>query len=65
MLLILVVIIGSATNGATSWFNLGKFGIQPTELAKIATIVYLAALITKKGNESVNGRAVSSPYSLL
>ncbi|MCT1397649.1 cell division protein FtsW [Paenibacillus sp. LC231] len=49
MLLILVVIIGSATNGATSWFNLGKFGIQPTELAKIATIVYLAALITKKG----------------
>ncbi|KOR90627.1 putative lipid II flippase FtsW [Paenibacillus solani] len=49
LLLILVVIIGSATNGATSWFNLGKLGIQPTELAKIATIVYLAALITKKG----------------
>ena len=57
MLLILVVIIGSATNGATSWFNLGKFGIQPTELAKIATIVYLAALITKKGtNPSMEGR---------
>lgn len=49
ILLILVVILGTATNGASSWFNLGKLGIQPTELAKIATIVYLAALITKKG----------------
>ena len=49
LLLILVVIVGKATNGASSWFNLGKLGIQPTELAKLATIVYLAALITKKG----------------
>lgn len=49
ILLILVVVIGKATNGASSWFNLGKYGIQPTELAKIATIVYLSALITKKG----------------
>lgn len=49
ILLILVVVIGKATNGAASWFNLGKYGIQPTELAKIATIVYLSALITKKG----------------
>ncbi|UNK20227.1 putative lipid II flippase FtsW [Paenibacillus sp. N3/727] len=49
IMLILVVVVGKATNGASSWFNLGKLGIQPTELAKIATIVYLAALITKKG----------------
>lgn len=49
LLLILVVIVGKTTNGASSWFNLGKLGIQPTELAKLATIVYLAALITKKG----------------
>ncbi|NMO94672.1 putative lipid II flippase FtsW [Paenibacillus lemnae] len=51
ILLVLVVVIGRTTNGAASWFNLanGKLGIQPTELAKIATIGYLAALITKKG----------------
>lgn len=49
LLLILVVVTGEATNGAVSWFKIGKLGIQPTELAKIATIVYLAALITKKG----------------
>ncbi|MFI2857599.1 putative lipid II flippase FtsW [Paenibacillus sp. JSM ZJ436] len=49
ILLILVIVIGRTTNGASSWFNLGNLGIQPTELAKIATIGYLAALITKKG----------------
>lgn len=49
LLLVLVVILGTTTNGASSWFNLGKLGIQPSELAKIATIVYLAALISKKG----------------
>lgn len=49
ILLILLIIIGSATNGARSWFNMFSLGIQPTELAKIATIVYLAALISKKG----------------
>ncbi|WP_054958362.1 putative lipid II flippase FtsW [Paenibacillus dakarensis] len=49
LLLILVVVIGKATNGAASWFKLGTLGIQPSELAKITTIVYLAALISKKG----------------
>ncbi|GAE04383.1 cell division protein FtsW [Paenibacillus sp. JCM 10914] len=49
LLLVLVVVVGKTTNGAVSWFHLGSLGIQPTELAKIATIVYLAALITKKG----------------
>lgn len=51
LMLVLVVALGRSTNGASSWFNLfsGKLGIQPTELAKIATIVYLAALISKKG----------------
>lgn len=49
LLLILVVVVGKATNGAASWFKLGSLGIQPSELAKISTIVYLSALISKKG----------------
>lgn len=49
VMLILVPYIGSSTNGARSWFNIGGMGIQPTELAKITTILYLSALITKKG----------------
>ena len=49
IMLILVPYFGEVTNGARSWFRLGKLSIQPTEFAKLATILYLAALITKKG----------------
>lgn len=49
IMLILVPYIGEVRNGARSWFGIGSLGVQPTELAKIATILYLAALITKKG----------------
>lgn len=49
ILLILVPYLGELTYGARSWFRIGPLSLQPTELAKIATILYLAALITKKG----------------
>ncbi|OAB33822.1 putative lipid II flippase FtsW [Paenibacillus glacialis] len=49
LMLILVPYIGISQNGARSWFRLGPVSIQPTEFAKLATILYLAALITKKG----------------
>ncbi|MDQ0088320.1 cell division protein FtsW [Paenibacillus anaericanus] len=48
ILLMFVPFVG-AINGASSWITLGKFGIQPTELAKVTTILYLSALISKKG----------------
>ncbi|GJM77867.1 cell division protein FtsW [Paenibacillus sp. HMSSN-139] len=49
LMLVLVPFIGGRINGATSWFTIGTLGIQPTELAKITTILYLSALISKKG----------------
>ncbi|MFD0616495.1 putative lipid II flippase FtsW [Paenibacillus sp. GCM10027629] len=49
ILLALVPYVGESRNGARSWFGIGSLGIQPTELAKITTILYLAALISKKG----------------
>lgn len=52
ILLIAVLIpgIGSVKNGARSWIVLGSLGsIQPSEFAKLAIIIYLSALITKKG----------------
>lgn len=48
LLLFLVPIIGETRNGATSWIGVGTFGIQPTEFAKLAIILYLAAIIAKK-----------------
>ncbi|CAM4499059.1 putative lipid II flippase FtsW [Paenibacillus typhae] len=49
LVLLLLVAFSERTNGAKSWFNIGGLGIQPTELAKISIILYLSALITKKG----------------
>jgi cell division protein FtsW len=36
-------------NGSKSWLSIGPFGIQPSEFAKLATIIYLSSLISKKG----------------
>jgi cell division protein FtsW len=49
LMLILVPYLGVMQNGARSWFRFGPISVQPTEFAKLATILYLAALITKKG----------------
>jgi rod shape determining protein RodA len=36
--------LGSATNGAQSWFELGAYQVQPSEYAKVGMIVTLAAV---------------------
>ncbi|MBG9734011.1 putative lipid II flippase FtsW [Paenibacillus alvei] len=52
IMLALVPYIGQERNGARSWFGIGgTIGVQPAELAKISIVLYLAALITKKGEK--------------
>jgi len=48
IVLLIMVPFFSAINGASSWIRFAGLGIQPTELAKLAVILYLAAIITKK-----------------
>jgi rod shape determining protein RodA len=36
--------LGSTSNGAQSWFSLGAYQVQPSEYAKVAMIVVLAAV---------------------
>lgn len=47
-LLVLVYIIGTASHGSTRWIYIGSFGFQPSEFAKLALIVYMADLCTRK-----------------
>lgn len=50
ILLIAVLIpgIGTKINGARRWIDLGFFSLQPTEFAKMATILYLSAWFSVK-----------------
>ncbi|WP_195572482.1 putative lipid II flippase FtsW [Paenibacillus sp. 1001270B_150601_E10] len=49
VLLLWVLIGGNLVNGARRWISIGFFQFQPTEFAKLSLIIYLAALISNKG----------------
>ena len=46
LMLVSVLVIGSETKGAKSWFGIGEFGIQPSEFAKGATALALAKTLS-------------------
>jgi len=54
VLLVLVLIVGANTDGAVRWFSIGPFKMQPSEMTKFAIIVYLAAIISRKGDRIRN-----------
>lgn len=47
--LLIVVLFMPAVKGASRWIGIGGIGIQPSEVAKLMLIVYLADNITRKG----------------
>ncbi len=46
-----VLKIGSRAGGAIRWFRLGPLSFQPSELAKFALTVYLAALLARQAEK--------------
>jgi cell division protein FtsW len=48
ILLFLVLVIGTKVGGARRWIDLGPFSLQPTEFAKLATIMYLSSWFVHK-----------------
>ena len=46
-LLVIVLLLGKTVSGSTSWFNLGSFRIQPSEFAKITTVLALASYLSR------------------
>lgn len=55
-LLIAVLIpgIGAKINGSTRWIRLGGFNLQPSELAKLFMVIYVAGYLVRKQEELRN-----------
>jgi cell division protein FtsW len=51
LVLVLVSSHGLELKGAKRWVMLGPVSFQPTEMVKLAVIVYLASLLAKKGRQ--------------
>lgn len=47
LMLVIVLLLGKTVSGSTSWFNLGLFRIQPSEFAKITTVLALASYLSR------------------
>lgn len=54
IILLVAVLLTSAINGASSWFNLGPISIQPGEIAKIAVVLFLANTMAKMQHGEIN-----------
>ena len=57
LILLIAVLFTNPINGATSWFTVGGFSIQPAEFAKIFVILTLALTISKiqeKGRNEIS-----------
>jgi cell division protein FtsW len=47
-LMLVGVLFSPPINGSRRWFSIGPFGIQPSELAKLAAIIYVAAVLERR-----------------
>ena len=57
IILLIAVLFTKPINGARSWFNIGAFSVQPAEICKIFTILFLTYVICKiqeRGKEEIN-----------
>lgn len=57
IMLIFVLIMGEVTNSAKRWIDLGFIQFQPSELAKMGTIIVVALILWKTQSEKEKGEA--------
>lgn len=66
-LLVFVLLIGKTVKGAQSWFTVGAFSFQPTDIVKIAVIAMLAKYFSRRHVEikRIRHLLISALYVLI
>ncbi len=72
VLLVLVLVMGKKVYGAVRWLNLFGVQIQPSEFAKLGTIILLARFLSSPGRDMADPRTllkalliIAAPYLLI
>lgn len=65
LILVKVPGIGFSANGATRWIHLGPLFFQPSELAKLAIIMYLAGWLSERGHHQGFWKSVFPPVLVI
>ena len=64
-ILLVAVLFSPTINGAKRWFAIGGFGIQPSELAKVAAIVFTAVTLERRMHRINDLRYALLPIALI
>ncbi|WP_420609408.1 putative lipid II flippase FtsW [Candidatus Poriferisodalis sp.] len=64
-LLVIVLAVGQRTGGARRWIEIGQFSVQPSEIAKLALIVALAAFLDARKDQIERPDRILRPAMLL
>lgn len=64
-LLVVVLVYGKATNGATSWIDFGGFKLQPSEFAKLGTALAVASYLGKQDTDLQQRKTRLTTYAII
>lgn len=62
---LIVVLFGPEINGTRRWFSVGGVGIQPSEFAKVAVILFAAASLERRMGGADRGIRALAPTALV
>lgn len=64
VLLVAVLFLGDKVNGSRRWFDISFFNVQPSEIAKLAVILWASRLLASRSREMDDWRRTILPVGL-
>jgi cell division protein FtsW len=65
LIAVFLPVVGSSAKGASRWINLGFTTFQPSELAKVSFIIYLATWLDSKKNQLDQLSSALLPFTVM